>query len=123
MLIINIKALPLMMPNVMAQASFIAKSEKYIEDLSAMLRARPTLPMGMAPSDLDTAMFMPHKHCAFKDCNWSGANDEELTNHLFDAHHGIFQNDIVEFSVFVPFGAVFPIKINFLEPNPKSEPH
>lgn len=95
MLIINIKALPLMMPNVMAQASFIAKSEKYIEDLSAMLRARPTLPMGMAPSDLDTAMFMPHKHCAFKDCNWSGANDEELTDHLFDAHHGIFQNDIV----------------------------
>ena len=29
----------------------------------------------------------------------------------------------IEFSIFVPFGAVFPIKINFLEPNPKSEPH
>ena len=50
--------------------------------------------MGMAVGDLDTAVLMPRKFCAFKECNWSGETDEKLTDHLFDAHCGTFEDDI-----------------------------
>lgn len=62
--------------------------------LSDMFRQYPTLPanpvnamehMEQARDDA-TALLLPRKHCAFKDCDWDGSDEVALVQHIHENH-------------------------------------
>ena len=65
-----------------------------LDKLSKLFRAYPTLPADPLDSKQpivqghakDCALHLPNKHCAFCDCNWSGATTTDLVSHLQQRH-------------------------------------
>ena len=73
-----------------------ANVDRALQTLSLLIREYPTLPAD--PQDpthhltystnSDCALKLPHAHCAFRGCCWTGASHDDLVSH--------FQNNILK---------------------------
>ena len=70
------------------------RTQDALQRVAAMIRDDPTLPAGVETPLVpyadalreDCAVELPRKHCAFRGCAFCGQTQEDLDQHLADAH-------------------------------------